>query len=58
MLNTSRIEIEKFNFLNFELWKLKMENILVDREKWVDVEPGTKWTCTSDEDWTKLNEIS
>ena len=42
MSNTSRIEIEKFNGQNFELWKLKMEDLLVDREQWVVVEPGTK----------------
>ena len=30
MSNKSRIEIEKFNGKNFELWKLKMEVLLVD----------------------------
>ena len=30
--NTSRIEIEKFNGQNFELWKLKMKYPFVDRE--------------------------
>ena len=55
MSNTSRIEIEKFNGQNFELWKLKMEDLLVDQEQWVDVEAGTKLTRTSKEDWMKLD---
>ena len=39
MLNTSSIQIEKFNGQNFELWKLKMEDLLVDREQWIAVKP-------------------
>jgi hypothetical protein len=35
MESNSRIEIEKFNGQNFELWKLKIEDLLVDREQWV-----------------------
>jgi hypothetical protein len=37
MESSLRIEIEKFNGHNFELWKLKMEDLLVDREQWVVV---------------------
>ena len=33
MLNTSKIEIEKFNRHNFELWKLKIKDIFVDQEQ-------------------------
>jgi hypothetical protein len=29
MTSSSRIEIEKFNDKNFELWKIKMEDLLV-----------------------------
>jgi hypothetical protein len=32
MATSSRIEIEKFNGKNFELWKLKMEDLLVDKK--------------------------
>ena len=32
-----------------------MEDDLVDQEQWVVVEPGTKLTSTSDEDWKKLD---
>ena len=53
MSNTSRIEIKKFNRQNFELWKLKMEDLLVDREQWIVVKPRTKPTGTSNEDWKK-----
>jgi hypothetical protein len=41
MVSSSRIDIEKFNGQNFELWKLKMEDLLVDREQWTSVYPGT-----------------
>ena len=30
--SNSRVEIKKFNGQNFVLWKLKMEDILVDKE--------------------------
>jgi hypothetical protein len=33
MVSSSRIEIEKFNGHDVELWKLKMEDILLDREQ-------------------------
>ena len=32
MASGFRVEIEKFNRHNFELWKLKMEDLLVDKE--------------------------
>jgi hypothetical protein len=46
MESSSRIEIEKFNGKNFELWKLKMEDLLVDKEQWIVVDPGTQPTGT------------
>jgi hypothetical protein len=46
MASSSRIEIEKFNGKNFELWKLKMEDLLVDKEQWITVDPGTQPTGT------------
>jgi hypothetical protein len=46
MASSSRIEIEKFNGKNFELWKLKMEDLLVDNEQWITVDPGTQPTST------------
>jgi hypothetical protein len=64
MASSSRIEIEKFNGKNFELWKLKMEDLLVDKEQWIIVDPGTQPTGTttstqptsmSKEDWEKLD---
>ncbi|MBY3556022.1 hypothetical protein HGI15_22025, partial [Modestobacter lapidis] len=36
--STSRVEIEKFNGKSFELWKLKMEDLLVDRDLWTVIE--------------------
>jgi hypothetical protein len=54
-VSNSRVEIEKFNGQNFELWKLKMENLLVDKEQWVAMDPGTKSTTMSKEDCDKLD---
>jgi hypothetical protein len=47
MASNSRIEIEKFNGQNFELWKLEIEVLLVDREQWKTVCPGTMPTGMS-----------
>ena len=54
-MSSSRIEIEKFNGQNFELWKLKMEDLLVDKEQWAALDLGTKPTGVLTEDWEKLD---
>ena len=46
MARYSRIEIDKFNGKIFELWKIKMEDLLVDKEQWIVVDPGTQPTGT------------
>ena len=46
MTSSSRIELEKFNGKNVELWKLKMEDLLVDKEQWIVVDPSTEPTST------------
>ena len=55
MASGSRLEIKKFNGQNFELWKLKMEDLLVDKEKWVVVDLGIKPPSMLLEDWDKLD---
>ena len=50
MASSGKIEIEKFNGQIFELWKLKMEDLLVDKNHWIAVDPITKPTAISDED--------
>jgi hypothetical protein len=50
------MEIEKFDGQSFELWKLKMEDLLVDRDQWIVVDPGTAPTGTSTDDWKKLDQ--
>jgi hypothetical protein len=35
MASNSKMEIEKFNGKIFELWKLKMDDLLVDRDQWI-----------------------
>ena len=46
---SSRVEMDKLNGSNFELWKLKMEDMLVDRDLW-DVVSSTKPKNTSQEE--------
>jgi hypothetical protein len=41
MVSSYRIEIEKFNGINFDLWKLRMEDHLVDKEQWIAMDPST-----------------
>ena len=55
MARSGKIEIEKFNGQSFELWKLKMEDLLVDKDQWIAVYPGTKPMEMSDEYWNKLD---
>ena len=55
MASSRKIEIEKFNGQSFELWKLKMEDLLVDKDQWIAVDPGTKPTGVIDEEWKKLD---
>ena len=56
MASSGKIDIEKFNGQSFELWKLKMEDLLVDKDQWIAVDLGTKPMAMSDEDWSKLDQ--
>ena len=40
MASNLKMEIKKFNGKIFELWKLKMDDILVDRDQWIAIDPG------------------
>jgi hypothetical protein len=55
MESNSKMEIEKFNGKSFELWKLNMEDLLVDKDQWITVDIGTAPTGTSTDDWKKLD---
>jgi hypothetical protein len=46
MLSSYRIDIVNFNGKNFELWKLKMEDLLVGKEQWIAMDPDTQPTRT------------
>ena len=50
MASSGKIEIEKFNRQSFKLWKLKMEDLLVDKDQWIMVDTGTKPMGVSDEE--------
>jgi hypothetical protein len=55
MTSNSKMEIEKFYGKSFELWKLKMEDLLVDRDQWIAVDLGIAPTGTSANDWKNLD---
>eukprot|EP00253_Pinus_taeda_P026369 PITA_26369 len=55
MASNGKIEIEKFNGQSFELWKLKMEHLLVDKDHGIAVDPSTKATGVTDEEWKKFD---
>eukprot|EP00253_Pinus_taeda_P030595 PITA_30595 len=54
MASNGKIEIEKFNGQSFELWKLKMEDLLVDKDEWIVVDPGE---ATMKALWDKLRTL-
>ena len=51
---SSRVEMDKFNGSNFELWKLKMEGMLVDRDL-LDVISSMKPQTTLQNDQDKID---
>ena len=55
MASSGKIEIGKFNGQGFELWKLKMEDLLVDKDHRIVVDLGTKPMGVTDEEWKKLD---
>ena len=46
-----RMEVEKFNGTNFELWKLKMEDMLEDRDLWEANSSATRPETIAQADW-------
>eukprot|EP00253_Pinus_taeda_P017580 PITA_17580 len=54
MASSGKIEIEKFNGQSFELWKLKMEDLLVDKDQWIAVDLGEATTKVL---WDKLGTL-
>jgi hypothetical protein len=55
MASNSKMEIEKFNGKRFELWKLNMEDLLVERDQWIAIDLGTTPIGTSTDDWKKMD---
>jgi hypothetical protein len=50
------MEIKKFNGKIIELWKLKMEDMLVEKDQWIVVDPNTEPLGTSVYDWKILDQ--
>ena len=46
-----KMEVEKFNGSNFELWKLKMEDLLEDRDLWEAASLDVRPAMISQPDW-------
>eukprot|EP00253_Pinus_taeda_P027266 PITA_27266 len=60
MTTSGKIEIEKFNGQSFELWKLKMEDLLVDKDQWIVVDLGllnVSGEATTKALWDKLGTL-
>ena len=55
MASNLKMEIEKFNSKSFEMWKINMEDLLVDRDRWIATNLGTAPTGTSTDDWKNLD---
>jgi len=55
MVISAKIEIDKFSGKSFELWKLKMEYLLVEKDQWIIMDPCTISTQLI-EDWTKFDQ--
>ena len=45
------MEVEKFNGTNFELWKLKMEDMLEDHDLWEVTSSATRPATIAQADW-------
>eukprot|EP00253_Pinus_taeda_P001538 PITA_01538 len=54
MASSGKIKIDKFNCQSFELWKLKMEDLLVDKDQWIVVDPGEAMAKAL---WVKLGPL-
>eukprot|EP00253_Pinus_taeda_P031850 PITA_31850 len=54
MVSSGKIEIEKFNGQSFVLWKVKMEDLLVDKDQWIMLDPGE---ATKKALWDKLRAL-
>ena len=46
-----KLEVEKFNGTNFELWKLKMEDMLEDCDLWEVTSSATRPATVAQENW-------
>eukprot|EP00253_Pinus_taeda_P025328 PITA_25328 len=60
MASSEKIKIEKFNGQSFELWKLKMEDLLVDKDQWIAVDPvllNVSKEATAKALWDKLGTL-
>lgn len=53
--STSRLDIEEFNGMGYELWKLKMENLLEQRNQWLVVQKEKKPNDVSQDEWHRLD---
>ena len=58
MTSSGKIEIDKFNGQSLELWKLKMEDLLIDKYPWIVVDPGTKPMAMSAQYWVNLDRMA
>jgi len=54
MTRSSKIEIKKISGKTFELWKIKMKYILVEKNQCITIDPGIAPMGMSTKYWAKL----
>jgi hypothetical protein len=55
MASNSKMEIKKLNGKSFEMWKINMQDMLVEKDQWIAIDLGVAPTRTSVDDWKKLD---
>jgi len=55
MAISSKMEIENFNGKHLELWKLNIEDLLVDKYQWIAMDIGIAPTRNLADDWKKMD---
>jgi hypothetical protein len=53
--STSHLDIENFNDTRYELWKLKMEEFLEERNQWLAIKKDKKPDDVSQVEWDRLD---
>jgi len=53
--SSSSLDIKTFNGMCYELWKLKMEDLLKERDQWLAATKEKKPNTINHDEWDKMN---